>query len=114
MRCKPPKVILAEARELVADGAVELHLIGQDTTSYGLGADPFDGGLAALLRALNGVDGLEWIRLMYVYPSVMTDAIIDAVELPDVLTADYITDHQPRGKAASVKLYDVQRKIDGQ
>ena len=79
MRCKPPKVILAEARELVADGAVELHLIGQDTTSYGLGADPFDGGLAALLRALDGVDGLEWIRLMYVYPSVMTDAIIDAV-----------------------------------
>lgn len=79
MHCKPVSVILDEARELVADGAVEISLIGQDTTSYGLGADPIEGGLAGLLRALNQVDGLRWVRLMYVYPSVMSDEIIDAI-----------------------------------
>jgi ribosomal protein S12 methylthiotransferase len=80
MHCKPPELILAEARELVSDGAVEISLIGQDTTSYGLGADPIEGGLARLLRRLNDeVDGLEWIRLMYVYPSVMSDDIIEAI-----------------------------------
>ena len=79
MHCKPPSVILVEARELVGDGAVELSLIGQDTTSYGLGEDPIEGGLAGLLRQLNGVDGLHWIRLMYAYPSVLTDEILDAI-----------------------------------
>lgn len=79
MHCKPPQMILAEARELVADGAVEISLIGQDTTSYGLGDDPIEGGLASLLRRLNTVDGLAWVRLMYVYPSVMSDDIIEAI-----------------------------------
>ena len=79
MHCKPSEAILAEARELVADGVVELNLIGQDTTSYGLGDHPMDTRLDGLLRLLNGVDGLGWIRLMYVYPSVLTDAIIDAI-----------------------------------
>ena len=79
MHCKPPSVVLAEARELVSDGAVEVSLIGQDTTSYGIGEDQFDGGLAALLRQLDKVDGLRWIRLMYVYPSVLSDDMIDAV-----------------------------------
>ncbi len=78
MHCKPPQVVMAEARELVADGAAEIMLIGQDTTSYGEEFDaPF--GLDRLLRDLNGIDGLRWLRLMYVYPSVLTDAIIDAV-----------------------------------
>lgn len=79
MHCKPPSVILEEARELVADGAVEISLIGQDTSSYGLGDDPIEGGLAGLLRQLNRVDGLHWIRLMYVYPSVFSDEMIDAI-----------------------------------
>lgn len=78
MHCKPPGVILAEARELISDGAVELSLIGQDTSSYGLdfGYAP---GLAGLLRELDRLDGVAWIRLMYVYPSVFTDAMIDAI-----------------------------------
>jgi len=79
MHCKPPSVVLEEARELVADGAVEISLIGQDTTSYGLGEDRIEGGLAGLLRQLNGVEGLGWVRLMYVYPSVFTDEMIDAI-----------------------------------
>jgi ribosomal protein S12 methylthiotransferase len=79
MHCKPPSIVLAEARELVADGAVEISLIGQDTTSYGLGEDPIEGGLGRLLRLLDRVDGLQWLRLMYVYPSVLTDEILDAI-----------------------------------
>jgi len=79
MHCKPPVVIEAEARELITDGAVEISLIGQDTTSYGLGDDPIEGGLASLLRRLDRLPGMGWLRLMYVYPSVMSDAIINAV-----------------------------------
>ncbi len=78
MHGKPPELILRETRELVADGAVELCLIGQDTTSYGMdfGYEP---GLAGLLRQLDTVDGVARIRLMYAYPSVFTDEIIDAI-----------------------------------
>lgn len=79
MHCKPPEVVVAEARELVSDGAVEISLIGQDTTSYGMGEDKFDVGLAGLLRQLNAVDGLRWVRLMYVYPSVLSDEMIEAI-----------------------------------
>jgi len=78
MHSKPPEIILAEASELIADGAVELNLIGQDTTSYGqdIGYKP---GLAGLLRELNCLDGLRWIRLLYAYPSGFTDDMIEAV-----------------------------------
>lgn len=78
MHCKPPEIVLAEARELIADGAVEISLIGQDTSSYGadFGYAP---GLAGLLRQLDRLDGLAWLRLMYVYPSVFSDAMIDAI-----------------------------------
>ncbi|MHC4064481.1 MAG: 30S ribosomal protein S12 methylthiotransferase RimO [Planctomycetota bacterium] len=85
MHSKPPEAILAEARELAGDGAVELNLIGQDTTSYGadIGYEP---GLAGLLRRLDAeLDQVAWIRLMYAYPSVMTDEIINAVAQCDRL-----------------------------
>lgn len=78
MHCKPLDVILAEARELIEDGVLELNLIGQDTTSYGedVGYKP---GLAGLLRELNALDGVRWLRLLYAYPSVFTDEMIDAI-----------------------------------
>jgi ribosomal protein S12 methylthiotransferase len=79
LHCKTPDELVAECRELIADGARELILIGQDTTSYGedLGYEP---GLAGLLRKLDAeCDGARWIRLMYAYPSVFTDAMIDAL-----------------------------------
>lgn len=79
MHGKPPDIVVAEAEELVGDGAVEICLIGQDTTSYGLGDDSFEIGLAGLLRRLDAVDGLESIRLMYAYPTGFGDDIIDAL-----------------------------------
>jgi ribosomal protein S12 methylthiotransferase len=78
MRSKSPEGIVAEARELIADGAVELNLIGQDTTSYGrdIGYEP---GLAGLLRKLNELEGVRWLRLLYAYPSVFNDEMIAAI-----------------------------------
>jgi ribosomal protein S12 methylthiotransferase len=79
MRSKPPDQVLAEARELAADGAVEINLIGQDTTSYGSDLqDPQ--GLSGLLRMLDrSLKDVRWIRLMYAYPSCFTDEMIDAI-----------------------------------
>ena len=56
-----------EARALAARGVKELLLISQDTTFYGIDRRE-RGALARLLRELNAVDGLEWIRLLYLYP----------------------------------------------
>jgi ribosomal protein S12 methylthiotransferase len=80
MRSKPVDHILQEAGELASDGAVELLLIGQDTTSYGtdIGYRP---GLAGLLRTLDRdlPADVGWVRLMYAYPSCFTDEMIDAL-----------------------------------
>src|SRR4051812_41056616 len=79
MRSKPPEQILAEARELAADGAVELNLIGQDTTSYGFDIGYAD-GLAGLLRTLDRqLKDVHWLRLMYAYPSCFTDEMIRTI-----------------------------------
>lgn len=77
-RSKPMEVILDEARELVRDGAVELNLIAQDTTSYGL--DLYRKlVLSDLLDRLAEIDGLRWIRLLYCYPTYVNDALIRTI-----------------------------------
>jgi ribosomal protein S12 methylthiotransferase len=79
MRSKPVGQILAEAKELAADGAVELNLIGQDTTSYGDDIAEA-GGLSGLLRTLDRqLTDVGWLRLMYAYPSCFTDEMIDTI-----------------------------------
>lgn len=78
LRSKSPDAIVEEARELVADGTLELNLIAQDTTAYG--NDLADGtDLAGLLRRLDGVEGVRWIRLMYANPATMTPAAVEAM-----------------------------------
>lgn len=80
MRSKPIEQIMAEARELASDGAVEINLIGQDTTSYGTDIGYAD-GLSGLLRTLNkqAPKDVAWIRLMYAYPSCFTDDMIKTI-----------------------------------
>jgi ribosomal protein S12 methylthiotransferase len=79
MRSKPVDQILAEAKELAADGAVELNLIGQDTTSYGSDIGYAD-GLSGLLRTLDRqLKDVHWLRLMYAYPSCFTDDMIRTI-----------------------------------
>jgi ribosomal protein S12 methylthiotransferase len=70
--------IVAEARTLAARGVKELLLISQDTTFYGIDRQE-RGALAALLRELNTVDGLEWIRMLYLYPTTITDDVLAAM-----------------------------------
>jgi ribosomal protein S12 methylthiotransferase len=84
MRSKPSDRVAAEARELLLDGAFELNLIGQDTTSWGddIGVGQAPGGLPMLLRgvsdAVRDTTGAGWVRLMYAYPSNFSEPIIDA------------------------------------
>jgi ribosomal protein S12 methylthiotransferase len=70
--------IVAEARAMAARGVKELLLISQDTTFYGIDRQE-RGALAALLRELNTIDGLEWIRLLYLYPTTITDDVLAAM-----------------------------------
>jgi ribosomal protein S12 methylthiotransferase len=73
---KPIEEVLREARELAADGVRELILVAQDTTYYGL--DLYGRvRLAELLRELDKIDGLEWIRILYAYPIFFTDELIE-------------------------------------
>ena len=81
-RSKPPERILDEARELAASGAVELNLIGQDTTMYGRDLK-LKGGLVAVLRQMEEIAGLVWIRLMYAYPTGIDDDLIQAIAESD-------------------------------
>jgi ribosomal protein S12 methylthiotransferase len=77
-RSRPVESIVAEARALAARGVKELLLISQDTTFYGIDRKE-RGALARLLRELNQVDGLDWIRLLYLYPTTITDDVLEAM-----------------------------------
>src|SRR5437764_8019610 len=75
---KPMEEVLREARELAQDGVRELIVVGQDTTYYGM--DLYGRPrLAELLRELDQVDGIEWIRLLYAYPIHFTDELIETL-----------------------------------
>jgi ribosomal protein S12 methylthiotransferase len=75
---KPMEEVLREARELAADGVRELIVVAQDTTYYGM--DLYGRvRLAELLRELDRVDGLEWIRILYAYPIHFTDELIETL-----------------------------------
>jgi ribosomal protein S12 methylthiotransferase len=77
-RSRPADSIVREARALASNGVKELLLISQDTTFYGVDRQE-RGALARLLRALNDVDGLEWIRLLYLYPTTIDDETLSAM-----------------------------------
>jgi ribosomal protein S12 methylthiotransferase len=77
-RSRTADSIVREARALAARGVRELLLISQDTTFYGIDRGE-RGALARLLRELNAIDGLTWIRLLYLYPTTITDDVLDAM-----------------------------------
>jgi ribosomal protein S12 methylthiotransferase len=70
--------ILAETRELVALGAREIILIGQDITAYGIDLAGSD-ALADVVRSVASADGVDWLRLMYVQPDGITDDLLNAM-----------------------------------
>src|SRR5262245_15240205 len=77
-RSRPIDSIVREARALAARGVKEVLLISQDTTFYGVDRGE-RGALARLLRELNTIDGLEWIRMLYLYPTTIGDDVLDAM-----------------------------------
>jgi ribosomal protein S12 methylthiotransferase len=77
-RSRPADSIVREARSLAARGVKEILLISQDTTFYGIDRHE-RGALARLLRELNAVDGLEWIRLLYLYPTTIDEPTLAAM-----------------------------------
>ena len=81
-RSRPVESIVAEARALAARGVKELLLISQDSTFYGVDRRE-RGALARLLRELNQVEGLAWIRLLYLYPTTVTEETIEAMATCD-------------------------------
>jgi ribosomal protein S12 methylthiotransferase len=75
---KPIEKVVEEARELAADGVRELNLVAQDMTYYGL--DLYGRPrLADLLRELDEVEGIDWIRVLYNYPNHFTDELYDVL-----------------------------------
>jgi ribosomal protein S12 methylthiotransferase len=77
-RSRTLESVVEEAQQLAARGVKELLLISQDTTFYGIDRKE-RGALPRLLRELNDVAGIEWIRLLYLYPTTITDDVIDAI-----------------------------------
>ena len=99
-RSRTPESILAEAETLAAQNVRELVLIAQDTTRYGdeLGMRH---GLADLLRQLARVDGIEWVRFLYAYPTTVDDAVLQAMADELTLAATWISLCSTRATAFS-------------
>ena len=74
--------VVAEAQQLVARGVQEITLIGQDTTCYGEDLGLKD-GLALLLDALAGIEGLRWLRFLYAYPNRITTRLLETIARHD-------------------------------
>lgn len=116
--------VLAEARQLAAAGVREINLVAQDSTSWGKDLGPSAEGagrrrLADLLVALDadpGLDGVAWVRLLYVYPSAVTEPLIEAlagrrrvlpyVDVPLQHASDAMLEAMRRGTTA-----DRQRRL---
>jgi len=116
MRSKPLDRIAMEARELMRDGAYELNLIGQDTTSFGndIGYDAPGEGLVGMLKTIDRVaseEGGGWMRLMYAYPSTFSDEMIEAIAtLPNIVKYIDI----PLQHASDSMLAAMRRNITGE
>lgn len=81
-RSKPIDEVVREAKSLVNGGATELILVAQDVTKYG--TDLFGKpALVDLIKKLSKIKGLRWIRLLYCYPELVTDELLNEVVTND-------------------------------
>lgn len=84
-RSRSEESIVKEARALAASGTRELVLIAQDTSMWGRDRGMRRGGLAQLLESLHEIEGIDWIRLLYLYPATVDSELIEAIaRLPKV------------------------------
>ena len=75
LRSRPIPNVVREVKKLAQDGVKEINLIAQDLAAYG--RDWGNDDLLELLKSLVEVDGIEWIRLLYVYPENITDEMVE-------------------------------------
>ena len=122
---KPIKQIIHEAELLAEKGVKELILVGQDTTYYGL--DIYGKReLPKLMKRLNEVQGIEWIRLMYAYPANFPEDLFDVmresekickyVDIPIQHISDGVLKSMRRGvsrRKLEELLYSIREKIPG-
>lgn len=81
-RSRQMESIIEEAKNLAENGVKEIVVVAQDVTKYGL--DNYGSlMLAALLKELCKIDGIEWIRLLYCYPESITDELLDVIANED-------------------------------
>jgi ribosomal protein S12 methylthiotransferase len=122
-KTKPVNELLYEAQSLASKGVKELVIIGQDTTDYG--TDLYDKrNLTELLHKLSEINGIEWIRLLYVYPSHLPADLISEIagnpkicnyiDIPLQHIADNVLKSMRRGitrRRTEELLYTLKEKI---
>lgn len=121
-RSRSIESVVAEARQLVSQGVLEISLVGQDTTDYGRDfGDPE--ALGKLIRALGEVEGLRWTRVHYAYPNRLSEGMMRAIaETPNCAKyLDMPLQHADQGllkamarggsRASFMKLLDKVRTI---
>lgn len=113
-RSKPMEQVLKEAKALAANGVKELIVVAQDTTRYG---EDLLGGkllLADLLKELNKIESLKWIRVMYCYPNNFTDELIETFASLDKVCkyVDLPLQHASNRLLASMNRYDTREEVE--
>jgi ribosomal protein S12 methylthiotransferase len=115
-RCRKISDIFAEAEFLVSKGKKELILVSQEGSAYG--KDLGDGiNAVMLLSALEKVDGLKWIRLMYLHPGSLTDELIDYMTSSEKVLSyfdiplQHISDRLLRRMNRPVNRAEIERKL---
>lgn len=113
-RSKPMEQVLKEAKALADNGVKELIIVAQDTTRYG---EDLPGGkllLADLLKELNKIESLKWIRVMYCYPNNFTDELIETFASLDKVCkyVDLPLQHASNRLLASMNRYDTREEVE--
>ncbi len=110
LRSRPQAEIIQEARDLINSGVRELVVVGQDTAMYGTDLGE-KSNLPGLLKEMTAIDGLEWIRLMYLHPAHLDEKIIEIIAGEDKVLP-YLD--IPIQHAADQVLKNMNRKHDYQ
>lgn len=113
-RSKPMEQVLKEAKALADSGVKELIVVAQDTTRYG---EDLPGGkllLDDLLKELNKIESLKWIRVMYCYPNNFTDELIETFASLDKVCkyVDLPLQHASNRLLASMNRYDTREEVE--
>lgn len=109
---RPYEEVLSEAKELAKSGIKEIIVVAQDTTRYG--EDLYNKLLLPqLLKDLNDIEGIEWIRVMYCYPNNFTDELIEAFATLDKVCkyVDIPLQHASNRLLSSMNRYDTKEEV---